>query len=1056
MTVELNRTFSEVPEAQTVTKSLLNYDSDRDVIQFYWKDLEALRHFVVIGEAGVGKSTEFKKQCEKLNLQKKFAFYIPIAELNSEKWDELLTNQDEFRRWKESSNFARFFLDSMDEARLGAASVQKILRNFKRKIGKNLLRAGVCISCRTTDWRPDDINLFEELDITFTEDIKLFHLNTLNTLQVERLIEHLHPEIAKEICSLIKTTNLHPTLTRPLDVIRIAEHFKRYARFGTASELLEEDIRSKILEWDFDRKDFLKNSKLIEAVEQLAAASVFSRYQPITLELTDSTTINAFSLLNDFSRDETKSLLSRPLFHLEGKRYVRFYHRSILEFLAAKWLKRQLNNGLSLREVFRAFFCRVETVKGSWITAIPYLRSTLAWLCHWDDLFLQFTIVHAPEALLFYGDNTELLIESRFGIVKSLMKNWEYFNYPHAFNGSVFDSFKNPEISKLLIELIVTEKICDDRMELLVQLLDDNFSVVRTILWQFYFDNRIPVEFRRHFINIKSIPNPTSDAKNPPSSDEMMDFSSANEISKNTFLDCLTKFIENRDFKAIGNIFAQQSMLNREGFCISQASRAMETEMTDENLDAFFQHCLEWSKNWEPLPVILKSDMIEDVGKLIAGAIGLRKRPDRLTQTNSILTYSLYFNFFQDDLKNILKDRKDILRGQLFKIVKIDFDLQNLEESRFAKLSNIVVIKPLLSEVIYECLTELPEPKLPGLHLLMCQFLAENSADHDSLLKLAQKKLSVLSKPEYFVEWFRMWVKLDTIAATSFLVEFSKKNDLTFGIPAVYSENQLKKYGKSLPLNNRNLLHALSRNLENFKSLEDRRILAELAESLSDPVSKRYAEKMFIEHGLALANAQTGLMPSTELSKLSTNAQNSAVGLFRLCTNLLDNLKLLVEYGEFSPRELFSESTSEFQYQKYLAAYLDLLSSGRYSVIRENEVDRKKKTDIRLYSNSQYVTLELKCAHKWSYDDLMKCLEDQLIERYLHTENSKYGIFTLLNKGRKYWTIESGETVAFKELVKQIEFKALELATRRKVFLKVLGIDFSENVQHFDLTEELF
>ena len=131
--------------------------------------------------------------------------------------------------------------------------------------------------------------------------------------------------------------------------------------------------------------------------------------------------------------------------------------------------------------------------------------------------------------------------------------------------------------------------------------------------------------------------------------------------------------------------------------------------------------------------------------------------------------------------------------------------------------------------------------------------------------------------------------------------------------------------------------------------------------------------------------------------------------LFEIGLKRIGEIKNNLETGDYSLRELFSESAHESQLQKFLAQRLKELSRGRYSVVREPEVDNKKEPDIRLlHQDLPPVSIEVKWAHKWKLGDLEDGLENQLFRQYLKAADSTHGIYLLVNaKSGQTWSVGS-------------------------------------------------
>lgn len=105
----------------------------------------------------------------------------------------------------------------------------------------------------------------------------------------------------------------------------------------------------------------------------------------------------------------------------------------------------------------------------------------------------------------------------------------------------------------------------------------------------------------------------------------------------------------------------------------------------------------------------------------------------------------------------------------------------------------------------------------------------------------------------------------------------------------------------------------------------------------------------------------------------------SADDLFNITLKWLYSIKGWLENGDNSLRAIFKSETRESEWQKVVSQRLRELSSDRYSVEREPEVDNDKMPDIRTsYPGLSFSTVEIKRAAKWSTNELEATLTDQI------------------------------------------------------------------------------
>ena len=110
-------------------------------------------------------------------------------------------------------------------------------------------------------------------------------------------------------------------------------------------------------------------------------------------------------VLPDWSRETRATLLERPLFGFASYGRVRFHHRSVLEFLAAKRLDALLNRGVAIKAIKRLLF--TETAQGV-RTVRPSMRPIAAWLTLSHDTIFDEVVALDPAVVLDYGDPQSL------------------------------------------------------------------------------------------------------------------------------------------------------------------------------------------------------------------------------------------------------------------------------------------------------------------------------------------------------------------------------------------------------------------------------------------------------------------------------------------------------------------------------------------------------------------------------------------------------------------------------------------------------------------------
>jgi hypothetical protein len=234
--------------------------------------------------------------------------------------------------------------------------------------------------------------------------------------------------------------------------------------------------------------------------------------------------------------------------------------------------------------------------------------------------------------------------------------------------------------------------------------------------------------------------------------------------------------------------------------------------------------------------------------------------------------------------------------------------------------------------------------------------------------------------------------------------------------------------------------------------IEAHQALRRLAEDPDTPDGwQAHLRRQVEEHG---AQA-TELPPWSEVKVAEFGATHESEpetgsALFRIVIDRLRSIKDDIERGDFSERALFRSSLPETTMQKWLAGRLERESRGRYSIVRETEVDLNKKPDIRVHHpRAGYVSIEIKPVDegRYSFTELENALKDQLIGQYMRASGSRHGVLIIGMLKRRNWDAGDGSgRIGFRELVMKLNSRAQELVLACQAIygLSVIGIDFTE------------
>lgn len=439
--VDLLRTFTRPSKQSEDDDDWTTYlDAAHDKLT--WSDLHEKRVVVVVGEAGIGKTTEFKDETARLKTQGKVAFFIELSQLAlSDSW-ELALGQSElaFEAWQQSTAVAYFFLDAVDEARLTShAALKKALRVVHANLRQNFSRVHIIISSRWTDWSIEDVQAtvkelllepidracrksalgatevpqgsatppsYDELSVEESAEIFVASLAPLSILEAQKLASAWGVPNEKEFWSAISDGAYESLATRPLDLNWMVEVWKGKRSLGTYQELIKGSVASRLQETNpsYNASEaVLSPAQLREGAELLAAVTELSGHAYISCETSAPVRggeIAPLEVLAEWRGKEVERLLASALFDEATFARVKFHHRTTRAYLAACWIDGELRAGVPLHRVLELF---VATPFDEPIL-IPARRWALCWLAAINATAREWVVRHFPEMLLFDGD----------------------------------------------------------------------------------------------------------------------------------------------------------------------------------------------------------------------------------------------------------------------------------------------------------------------------------------------------------------------------------------------------------------------------------------------------------------------------------------------------------------------------------------------------------------------------------------------------------------------------------------------------------------------------
>jgi hypothetical protein len=477
-----------------------------------WEDLLKARRILIVGEAGIGKTFECRACRERLWANGEPTFFLELTTLADVDVQGMLDAEElaRFEAWlRAQSEVATFFLDSIDELKISQGSFEQALKHLSRALAGHLGRARIVITTRPI---PIDQQLVErhlpmpratEAAATAEEfadvamwcerqprndasEPKLWRNVSLMPLSKDQIRDFAVVQGVTDPNALladITRRDAEEYAQRPQDLIELCSDWKDYQRIRSHGEQVATNAATKLKPRnDRVEKGQLSLERALDAASRLALAAMLTRKLTIRHSAesdkiqSSEAALDASKILTDWSQDERDTLLERPLFGFASYGRVRFHHRSVIEYMAAKRLDALLRRGVPIKAVKRLLFA--ETAHGDKVVR-PSMRPVAAWLSIWHDGIFADVKEREPEILLNHGDPQSLRPPQRDEVLKAYVDRygkggWRGLHVPavqvHRFASPELSpsvksmwaaGIENREVRELIFELIGAGKLSD-------------------------------------------------------------------------------------------------------------------------------------------------------------------------------------------------------------------------------------------------------------------------------------------------------------------------------------------------------------------------------------------------------------------------------------------------------------------------------------------------------------------------------------------------------------------------------------------------------------------
>jgi hypothetical protein len=430
---DLPKEFADDPERAEFLAGF----ADRGKID--WTVLLESDRVLIVSEAGMGKTYECQRMQEQLWDEGRPAFFAELAALGDAPIEEGFDpdQRARFDAWKSAhTERAVFFLDSIDEAKLSPRLFEKAVRSIARSLYGHLDRATLVITTRpiaidrqiiakylpvsspetVEDAETEFANVAMRVEKRKREEPKRAQwrevaLSPLRREQMRALAQEAKVRDVDALFEEIDDRNARDFARRPLDFLALCGDWKEHGAIQRHRDQISSaiDIRLRKNPKREERTD-LSSARAREGAARLAFTLIMRRRFAIWFgddadRASGDGSVDPSKLLGKFTGEEIDTLLQRALFGFANYGRVRFYHRSVIEFLAAEHIKGLIARGMSHRALGRLLFAMLPD--GQHLVR-PAMRSVAAWLAADNEYVRQEVLKHEPALLLHYGDPESL------------------------------------------------------------------------------------------------------------------------------------------------------------------------------------------------------------------------------------------------------------------------------------------------------------------------------------------------------------------------------------------------------------------------------------------------------------------------------------------------------------------------------------------------------------------------------------------------------------------------------------------------------------------------
>ncbi len=363
------------------------------------KDFQDLEAYVLLGAAGAGKTTEFRRFGGES--------YVSAR-------DFLCLDIDRNAQGRHQT----IFIDGLDEVRAGSSDARTPLDRIRTKL-QQLGCPRFRLSCRVADWLGcNDRGHLRE--VSPNGEVKVLLLDKLSKDDVREILsKHAHIVDTDGFFEWASRSGIESLLANPQSLNMLVKAFEVGERPDSRLQVFDAACKALLKEHNQEHKIASPLEagvlELLDIAGNLCALLLLSGKAGFTLPPADADEddLDLEEHMTCQQRRLTRHLMGTKLFDCPDESRCTPIHRQVAEFLGARYLAERVTNGLPVKRV-------LALMTGHDGGVVSELRGLSAWLAAHCQVVRAEIIERDPLGTILYGDVRGFSVENKRQILVGL------------------------------------------------------------------------------------------------------------------------------------------------------------------------------------------------------------------------------------------------------------------------------------------------------------------------------------------------------------------------------------------------------------------------------------------------------------------------------------------------------------------------------------------------------------------------------------------------------------------------------------------------------------